>query len=194
MSVIDAFPLQWPQGFSRTKFRKRAAFKASFAQSRDGIMHELRLLGAKLPVLSTNVPLRRDGLPYAGGSELLPDPGVAVYFTLDGKQMSLACDLWVRVSDNLRAVELTISAMRGMDRWGVSDMLNRAFSGFAALPPPSDHWSDVLDINQHAGIDAIEEVYRAKMKRAHPDIGGSVEASQRLNKAISEARKARCGA
>ncbi len=38
------------------------------------------------------------------------------------------------MGDNIQAIRKTIEAMRGLERWGVSDMLQRTFSGFKALP------------------------------------------------------------
>jgi len=152
-------------------------------------------MGAKLPVISSNLPLRRDGLPYAGQAEPR-DPGVAVYFQWKGKSLVLASDRWDRVGDNFRAIEKAIEAMRGLDRWGVSEMLDRAFSGFAALPEPSRPRStcwEVLGVDQRDSLDVIETMYRAKTKRAHPDLGGSHDEMARLNRAIEEARAAKGG-
>lgn len=84
-------------------------------------------------VLSSNIELRRDGLPYANRPEP-DDPGVAVYFMYDGEPRVFCCDKWDRVQDNMHAIGNTIGAIRGMDRWGVSDMLPRIFRGFQALP------------------------------------------------------------
>lgn len=82
---------------------------------------------------------------------------------------------------------------RGMERWGCSDMLNRAFTGFTALPAPQAEqpWHEVLGVDPRDSIAVIETMYKAKMKRAHPDLGGSVAQSQALNKAIELARQAK---
>lgn len=192
--MIEAFPLQWPAGYPRTKFPSRARFQARFGQSVVGILHEIRLLGGTLPIISTNVPLRRDGLPYSGQAEP-HDSGAAIYFTWKKRQVVLACDRWDWVTDNLRAVEKAIEAMRGLDRWGVSDMLDRAFAGFAALPAPESEskkqWTEILGVDPRDSLEVIETMYRSKAKRAHPDAGGSVIAMAALNAAIEEARKAK---
>src|SRR3546814_3202380 len=83
----EAFPLAWPVGWPRVARRKSAPFGMTMAAARDHLMNELRLMGARYPVLSTNVELRRDGLPYAIKREP-DDPGVAVYFEWHGKQRS----------------------------------------------------------------------------------------------------------
>lgn len=189
----EAFPLAWPAGWPRAKRKVRAAFQTSFADARDSLMRELRLMGARYPILSTNIPLRRDGLPYAAQKEP-DDPGVAVYFMWQGKQMTFACDRWDRVKDNVRAVGKTIEALRGVERWGASDMMERAFSAFEALPAPDgvvilSCWQ-VLDLEPPVSEMDIERAYRIKSKTAHPDAGGSREEWDQLRRAYDEAKRA----
>ena len=88
--TVEAFPLQWPTGHPRTSHPQRSRFDVSFGTARDCLLHEIRLLGGTLPVLSTSIPLRLDGLPYANHRQP-DDKGVAVYFTLKGQPMCFAC-------------------------------------------------------------------------------------------------------
>ena len=74
--MTEAYPLQWPETQPHSKRRQRAQFNTSFAKARDALMHELRLMGAQLPVLSTNVELRRDGLPYANTKDVKNHPSL----------------------------------------------------------------------------------------------------------------------
>jgi hypothetical protein len=189
---ISAYPLCWPSSYPRTAHTKRAPYRASFATARDDLLKELRLLGAEQVVLSSNVPLRQDGIPYAGMAQPR-DKGVAVYFRKNGSSVSLVCDRWERVEDNIRAIGLTVFAIRGLERWGCSQMLERVFQGFAALPAPeSDQlWHQIIGVDPHASIDEIESAYRQKMRHQHPDVGGSVVVAQKLNAAIQEARRLR---
>jgi hypothetical protein len=48
--------------------------------------------------------------------------------------MCFACDRWDSVADNVQAIRKTIEALRGIERWGTGDMVQRAFAGFVALP------------------------------------------------------------
>jgi hypothetical protein len=80
MTGVDAYPLCWPVGRPRTQYPKRSRFETTFSLARDCLMQEIRMLGGKDPVLSTNIPLRRDGLPLAN-HRMPHDLGVAVYFT-----------------------------------------------------------------------------------------------------------------
>lgn len=188
---VEAFPLAWPAGWARASKRKASPFGMSMADARDHLMNELRLMGARYVILSTNVALRRDGLPYANQPEP-SDPGVAVYFEWHGKQMTFACDRWDKVRDNVRAIGKTIEAIRGIERWGASDMMERAFSAFEALPAPSGGvtlscWS-VLDIAPGSSLAEIERAYRAKAKGAHPDTGGDRDKWDRLQSAYQQAK------
>ncbi len=176
--TVEAYPLQWPAGRPRTeRFRRESAkFDVSFSRARDGLVHEVQLLcggrWAKDPhlVISTNIALRRDGLPLAG-QRAPEDVGVAVYFTRKGKQMSFACDRWLKVEHNMRAIEKTIEALRGIERWGTGDMVEAAFTGFAALPAPGAArvWWEVLGVPRNALPSEIRNAYRALRSSYHPD-------------------------
>ena len=189
----EAYPLCWPSAWPRAKRRDTSQFGLGFADARDHLISELARMGARSPILSTNVPLRMDGLPYARFSEP-NDPGVAVYFQWRGKPMTFACDRWDKVKDNIRAIGKTIEAIRGIDRWGASDMMERAFSAFEALPGPGQCvtlscWA-VLDIAPGSSAPEIDRAYRAKARAAHPDNGGSREAWDRLQTAYEQAKAA----
>lgn len=191
---VQAFPLQWPNGWVRAKYRRAASFKQTtsrgwlgeltVATARERLQRELDLLRAGYITLSTNIELRLDGLPRSGQSEPA-DPGVAVYFCLNGKQTVLACDRWNRVADNIAAIAKHIEAIRGMDRWGVGTAA-QVFAGYQALPAP-EQWWQVLGIERTAGRDEVNRAYRDKARTAHPDQGGSDAAMARLNSARDQA-------
>lgn len=171
----------------------RATFDAAFAKSRDEIVREIKLLTGSWPdpkiVISTNIALRRDGLPLANQRKP-DDPGVAVYFLYKKAQRCFACDRWDRIEDNLRAIAKTIEALRGISRWGTGDMLDAAFAGFTALPPPekaaaSRSWWDVLGVPRTADEATVKAAYRRKASAAHPDKGGTNEQMADLNVAMS---------
>lgn len=196
MGNHEAYPLHWPAGRPRTPahHRQSARFDTRLAVARDGLFAELRLLGASTPILSSNLTLRLDGLPYA--SQRQPDDaGAAIYFTYRGDHLAFACDRWRRVEDNVQAIRLTIGALRGTGRWGTGDMMKAAFTGFKQLPAPSAcndaPWWEVLGLPQDASNNQIELAYRELAKKNHPDRGGDHKAMARVNKAAKEARKER---
>lgn len=103
-------------------------FEVSFRVARDQLFEELRLLRATLVIVSSNIPLGKDGLPYASYREP-EDPGVVVYFQLTKTAHVLACDRWNCVKDNLRAIGLHIAAIRGIEPWGVGSV-EQVFMGY----------------------------------------------------------------
>lgn len=195
----SAHPLSWPVGRKRTERwkRERAKFDVTFARARDNIVAEVGRLAGRYPdpaiVISTNIALRRDGLPLAG-QRAPDDPGVAVYFTYKKRQMSFACDRWEKIEHNMQAIAKTIEALRGIARWGTGDMLEAAFNGFTALPPPSSttqgarHWRDVFGTAVHTRAQ-LSDVYRRLASAHHPDRGGDPAKMAELNTAREAALK-----
>jgi len=189
---IDAYPLSWPAGWPRTDAyrRKRSQFAdRTLAKAREFTLNELRILGARGVILSTNVELRRDGLPMSGRRNPT-DTGVAVYFALKGKPCVLACDLWNRVEDNLWAIGKHVEALRGQERWGVGT-IEQAFAGYQALPAPVVNWWEVLGVDRKAAWADIQAVYRIKGKISHPDNGGNLEEFLRVQAAYEATEKER---
>jgi hypothetical protein len=111
--LITAYPLTWPPHLPRTPNNKRslASYRAGFVKARDELLNELRLFGADDVVISSNIPLRKDGLPGANFKEP-PDPGISVYFRIAKQSHAICCDAWDKVKDNLRAIGEHIAALR----------------------------------------------------------------------------------
>lgn len=189
MTEKTAYPLFWPTGRVRSKQRKtNGQFKTSFASARDNCEHEIKLLGGTKTVISTNIRLKRDGrAEHVDFGKTIPDPGVAVYFQRNGKEMCFACDCWNHVQDNMHAIALTISALRGIARWGTGDMMEAAFRGFAALPErTSSAWHEVLGVRINASPEQVKEAYRVLVKKHHPDLGGNAEQMRRVQAAWTD--------
>jgi hypothetical protein len=84
---------------------------------------------------------------------------------------------------------LAIEAIRSIERHGGQTMLERAFSGFTALPAPKSCW-EILGLVPGASVQAIKAQFSAKAKIVHPDLGGSDAAMAELIAARDEALKA----
>ncbi len=205
--MSSAYPLQWPDGWDRTPANQREDGRNKFKRGdwRGGYTHvsmatasgemleELRLLGASGVTISSNVALRRDGLPRSG-QKTPSDPGVAVYFTFGGA-MAMARDAFTRPEDNLRSLTLAIAGMRQMHRHGGGAMIERAFVGFAALPPPDKmsvlitppprNWWDTLGVTHDAPWAVIKGAYRGLVMATPEDDRAP------LNLAYDAAKKAR---
>lgn len=182
---IEAFPLQWPLGRPRSKMPQRAQFKLTFGSALSDLQREARMLGAAQLVVSTNLPLRRDGMPMANRSPI-GDPGVAVYFSLKGRAMCFACDRWDKVESNIRAIGKTIEALRGIERWGSGSMVEQAFAGFTALPAPEQAWQTLGLSSSRPTREQIDEAHRRLASKHHPDKGGDSQEMGRINAARDE--------
>lgn len=187
--TVTAYPLSWPAGWRRTtpaqrdraRFGKRGQSSygswqtknaLSIAQAVERVRQQIRMMGIEDDdvVISTNLVLRLDGLPRSNQAEPA-DPGVAVYWE-DRHQRGapprcMAVDRYDRVADNLAAIAATLDAMRAIERHGGAVVLERAFSGFTALPAPvALSWRDVLDPHDPEGS------YKRLRSQHHPDHGG----------------------
>lgn len=211
--TIPAYPLQWPTGWERTELQRRARAKfgkrtqssygswktrqeLTIAQAVARVRGEFERMGVDDDdlVISTDLQLRLDGLPRSNQREP-EDAGVAVYWRdAHGETRCMAIDRYDRVADNLAAVAATLDAMRAIERHGGAEILDRAFTGFTALPPPpasgTEHWSEVLDVPRDASRPQVDLAWRRLRAQLHPDRGGSVEAFQRAAAAYEQACRA----
>lgn len=212
---VEAYPLHWPHGWPRTERRERANFGVRKSTSAGGYAYKHSLTVAealkrlreqvraftrpghpwRIPpdsvVISTNLRTRQDGLPYSSAREP-DDPGVAVYFELDGDPHCLPCDQWDRVADNIAAIAKHLDAVRGIERWGVGD-LRALFRGFQALPAPKGRdWRAVMGFGPDEPVSPTDVDARFRRLAAihHPDRGGNVEQFQELQAAREAAREA----
>lgn len=202
----QAYPLQWPEGWARAKFRVSAnfsttAYAATGNRKRqlsvfDGaqrVLAELKRMGVREGdvVISTNVRPTLTGLPSSTDGNPA-DPGAAVYWRKGQRDTVMAIDQYHRLADNLAAIAGTLDAMRAIDRYGGASILERAFTGFTALPAPGQtgafHWRDVLgqDIKT---VDQLENAYARRRSEEHPDKGGSAEGFHAVQVAYEQARK-----
>jgi hypothetical protein len=191
MNDITAFPLQWPLGWKQTPkwHRKTSRFKPlPFSKVRDELFKCLKRMGAKDIVLSTNVPLKNDGLPYAN-FKTPEDLGAAVYFQYKKKQMVFACDVWNKLEDNLLSICKTIESVRGIERWGASEMIERAFTGFAQLAAPDYEkpWYEILNVKVNASKEEIKDAWKKQSIIHHPDKeSGSHDMIVKINQAYQK--------
>lgn len=223
--TITASPLTWPQGWKRTApaQRRRAKFskgerqyssqpgagswlrqrEVSVADGTTRVLVELSRMGVLRDdvIISTNVELRIDGLPRSN-QRAPQDPGVAVYWCDRAAPEAqaakvMAIDLYDTVAGNLAAVAATLEAMRAIERHGGGEILNRVFTGFAALPSPEQAaaplWWQVLGFDEPGKVvtlEAAEQAYRRRRSETHPDKpGGSQDAFDLVQRAIEQARQ-----
>lgn len=214
------YPLQWPVGWKRTppekrdhgRFARRGDSRPdrswrplqdlTITQACQRLLDELERMAVPEHnvVISTNLQVRLDGLPRSGQAAPT-DPGAAVYWrdelAVGGAQdRCMAIDRYTKVEQNIAALAATIEAMRAIERHGGAAILNRAFTGFTALPAPivagmSRPWREVMGYAAGAipDRDQVQRRYRELAMVRHTDKGGSDAAMAALNAARDEALK-----
>lgn len=199
--MADAYPLAWPEGWKRTPAagRRSAPYKMAPLRAMEHLQKEIARLGAiGTIVISTNVPTRRDGSPIANGANP-DDPGAAVYWSTKAfKDRVIACDKWDKLYDNIHAIGLAVQAMRAIERAGATQIAERAFTAFAALPaaasaPVVRPWWEVFELPQSAvgalSLPMVQGRYRELAAKRHPDRTGSDAAMLELGQALEEAKR-----
>lgn len=185
---VQAYPLYWPPGFPRSKYREYSRFKTNFDNAMKNVQDSLRKFAAdsdrKLEhaIMSSNRTLTNDAPS---------DPGVAVWFVWDGMQLCIAVDRYNSMAANLQAIHHIIEARRVELRHGTLALVRATFNGFQALPASEGkHWSDILQVSRTAvSKDTVEANYRRLARDHHPDSGGSAERMAELNNARDTALK-----
>lgn len=186
---VQSYPLHWPPGFPRTKYREAGRLRASYDNALKAVQQSLKGFakesGKKLEhaIMSSNMTLTNDAPA---------DPGVAVWFVWDEQQICIAVDRYDTPARNLQAIHHILEARRTELRHGTLALVRATFAGFKALPAPAGkHWRDILKLGQVSRITAtdIETSYRTLSKSTHPDAGGSAEAMAELNNAKETALK-----
>lgn len=100
----------------------------------------------------------------------------------------MACDRWLKVGENMRAIWHALEALRSLERCGASQILERAYAGFAALPAAGrvKPWREVLFSAPYPArydADVVDAAYRELAVIHHPDRGGSHERMVEINQA-----------
>lgn len=215
--TITAFPLAWPPGWKRTAVDAR--MPGQFGTTKNSTVGNWRMkqditvaaatqrLRAELDrmavrgddlVLSTNLKLRLDGLPRSDQAQPA-DPGAAVYWNdpWTSAPRCMAIDRYTKVEMNIAALAATIEAMRAIERHGGAIVLERAFTGFTALPAPivagmKRHWREVLGCKPTGTVtaDDVRQLYRHYASLYHPDRQrGDAAKMAELNQARDDALK-----
>lgn len=207
------YPLQWPPRIARTPAhsRRRSPFGGAHSapmsphKCAHEVRDELRRLRVSEWVITSYLPAATTtGIPFSDTPRIHPDPGIAVWFEYRRVERVLACDAWIRADENLRAIAKSIEAMRGLERWGVADVLASVFTGFAPALPPGEQadrpWREVLGGLWPDGMEPADVLLLAKgrhrrlMGESHIDAGGDTARMLELNQALEAAQRELGGA
>lgn len=121
-----------------TKNRKVAPFSVPYDKTLRELEKELRHLKARdilIQAYLTERQIRADGWPRA--NERPAGPGVILTFTTASGALSFPCDTYQHYESNIRAISLSLTALRAIDRYGVTRQAEQ-YQGWKAIAPPSD--------------------------------------------------------
>jgi hypothetical protein len=206
-------PLQWPMGWPRTASRVSSKFRIVSDRSVLDLEQTMRRSGmdARTMVVSTQIAVSSLGRPFMEDlRRRVADPGVAIFWSRKGVAHTMACDRYLTVAENIRAITLALEGLRAVERAGVTQVLDRAFAGFAQLPSsadggatlpprPKQPWWRVLGWDSDPLRTAMshvlirvssEAMYKSRVLEVHPDQGGTHDQMVELNAALAEMRAA----
>lgn len=124
---------QWPG--ERTRSRQKSRFDSLFSATQDLLDSELKHLAAKNVVIQADCDrseIRLDGRFRANAK--MRGPGVILSFDSKHGPLSYPCDKFTTWQDNLRAIALSLEALRKVDRYGVTKRAEQ-YKGWEKLPP-----------------------------------------------------------
>ncbi len=126
----------WPQ--QPTRQRKSSPFYTNYIKTLDDLERELKHLKAKDVLIQAFFgvhQLRNDGWPRSGESP--KQPGVILSFQTANGPLSFPCDTYQHWQTNIRAISLSLTALRAIDRYGVTRRAEQ-YQGWKKLEAPSD--------------------------------------------------------
>ena len=182
----DASPLAWPEGWPRTKFTSLIDGRHKFSkgtldarraillsEAKQSLQDAVNRLGCTSVVVSCDLPLSLRGNAWVTSGPRSQDAGVAISFMRGGKPLQMARDAFYRIEDNMRSLALALEHLSGVERHGGNVIMERAFSGFVALPAPGKPkrpWHVVFGLVPGvADKETIGALYRVKAKNVRDD-------------------------
>lgn len=201
---------QWPGKRTEAGKRKRAPFRAGYIKTLDDLereLHHVRASSVTIQIDLETKDIRNDGWPRSNARPMTP--GVVLSFVTPTGPLSFPCDTYTTWEDNLRAISLSLTALRAVDRYGVTRHAEQ-YRGFKAIEAPGatpamDRQQAIAFIANHADLSAGDvsfdidrgdgKLYKfacqTAARKLHPDApGGSHEQFVKLQqaKAVIDAR------
>lgn len=164
----------------RTPFTGRSRqspFDSLWSSTEELLLREVRALKGRDPVIEVDVgesQIRNDGRLYARATAA--SPAVRVAFESEHGPLTYATDRFSTWQDNVRAIALSLEALRKVDRYGVTKR-GEQYTGFKALGAgtamPASHmttdeaWSIIGSYQERPVAVFRENATAADLKAAH---------------------------
>lgn len=201
--LIQFRPLigEWPR--KMTFNRTSSQFKAHYNATLDLLDRELEHAGAS--GVAVQLAVAEQDIAANGnlkGGRLTRHPGVILSYTCKGRQISFPCDKYSDWRENLRAIALSLEALRKVNRYGVSTG-EEQYTGWARLEGPAGSTAappklskaealailstaagwPVIEFNGEVPANLVEAAFREAAKKTHPDAGGNADDFKRVHEA-----------
>lgn len=191
MLVYQFRPLSPDCGIPRFRSRKSSPFRAKWSATLDLLESELVHLKGKELVLQADVRLdeiRNDGMLRADARPATPR--VILSFESKYGPLSYPSDAFLDWQSNVRAIALSLEALRTVDRYGVTQRAEQ-YRGWQQLPPPeppkkNDRFMLIYELSRLVGmgVSEVEADLAAAIKAArikyHPDRGVDLAVARRI--------------
>lgn len=191
----------WPGKL--TRHRTRSSFSAPWKSTLDLLDRELWHLGpagrnapAVLQIAMREQDFRLDGMPRANARP--EHPGVILAIESTKGPLSFPCDRFLTWQDNLRAIALSLEALRKIDRYGITPNAEQ-YTGWKQLPGGGPRAPSAVDsemvILSYADVPtgeavSLDQAYRRARANAHPDRRGGDRAAWDAVEAAAEVLRA----
>ena len=151
--------------------RRWPRFKASWTDTMRQLEHEIIQLHGRNVIFGVGLresDIRLDGQPRAN-ARAFGHPGVEISFDSKFGRLTYATDEYDDWQANVRAIALSLEALRAVDRHGVSKR-GEQYAGWAQLAAGEPlHERGRALVVKHGGS------LTAALKATHPDMGGDTE-------------------
>lgn len=197
MTAITFRPMGlWPGVWTPERQREGHRFQVKWPTVLDHLAAEVKHLGGTEVVVELGVTRDDLHLDYSAlrAGRTPNHPGVIVSFDSRRGPLRYWTDRFTSNWNhqlpawqaNVRAVALTLEALRAVDRYGTAER-GEQYTGWAALPSADAGATDAQALLLAEGgqlahyvtwpndTDAQRTIYRAAMRMAHPDHGGNTE-------------------
>lgn len=203
MSAYTVRPLSDRTWLRPAERRTATRFSSTWVETEHLLVDEVDRLNGQNLVIEVDLregDLRIDGRPKARAQSASPAVVVAFETSALGP-MLYRCDTFTTsYSDqapawqhNVRAVALTLQALRAVDRYGATDT-GQQYQGFKAIgggtPMPaapermsSSAAAELIRGYGPAGEISLEAAYRRALRATHPDMGGQRDDFERVQAA-----------
>lgn len=177
-------------GKPKTPHPRVATFRVGWQQTIDDLVAEVDHLGGKVVACQiegvTDADVRRDGMLRAS-ARVVGFQGVKVSFDSKHGPLTYATDAFTFWKDNVRAIALGLTALRAVDRYGITKS-GEQYTGWRAiaaepmedtLTPESARlvFADALGVPPAGVLDAalatkegVSHAFKMAAKKYHPDV------------------------